>query len=101
MSSCWVFGSLYLLFRSILDADCLTQNITILSNLVSLENSDKLPSLPPSSPSPVLLAMAVWPVFPVGWAQPLRQMLLLLLGVSHTPLSSYLPSNKGEQKSEH
>lgn len=84
MSSCWVFGSLYLLFRSILDADCLTQNITILSNLVSLENSDKLPSLSPPA-RPVLLAIAVWPVFPVGWAQPLWQMLLLLLRVSHTP----------------
>lgn len=52
MSSCWVFGSLYLLFRSILDTDSLTQNITILSNFVSLEKSDKLPSLSPSPHPP-------------------------------------------------
>ena len=58
MSSCWVFGSLYLLFRSILDTDSLTQN-TILSNFVSLEKSDKLPSL---SPSPTLPPYSLpWP----------------------------------------
>ena len=57
MSSRWALAHFTWLFKSVLNPDSLTQNITVLSSSVSLETSDELPSRsppghPPQSCSP-------------------------------------------------